>query len=180
MKTAIKNVLGIWIDIEQKVKYSTILVFKVIFLCQKSAESFWIFVSLKTKNGPKYWPSSLNPSKSREHFYGRFHGFLAFFIFFNEKKINKDLADFWHRKMTLKTRIVLHPSKYLEHFYGHFHRPLALLTHHSTLLSSTVQVRSLYYAQPKKIKIFFVYKSDVHYEIFFFWTWVDLLMSEQK
>ena len=35
-----KKVLGIWIDLEQKVKYSTILVFKVIFLCQKSAETF--------------------------------------------------------------------------------------------------------------------------------------------
>ena len=32
-----KNVLGIWIDLKWKVKYSTILVFKVIFLCQKSA-----------------------------------------------------------------------------------------------------------------------------------------------
>ena len=50
-----------------------------------------------TKNGPKFWPSSLNQSKSREHFYGRFH------------------------------------------------RPLALLIHHWTLLSSAVQVRSLYW-----------------------------------
>ena len=49
-----------------------------------------------TKNGPKLWPLSLNPSKFREHFYGRFH------------------------------------------------RPLALLMHHWTLLSSAVQVRSLY------------------------------------
>ena len=29
-------------------------------------------------------------------------------------------------------------------FYGCFHKPLALLTHHQTLLSSTIQVRSLY------------------------------------
>ena len=36
-----KNALGtIWINLEWKVKYSTILVFKVIFLCQTSAESF--------------------------------------------------------------------------------------------------------------------------------------------
>jgi hypothetical protein len=40
-----KNVLGIWIDLEWKVKYSIIRVFKVIF--QKSAESFRFFFSLK-------------------------------------------------------------------------------------------------------------------------------------
>ena len=33
--------------LELKVKNSTILTFKVIFLCQKLAESFWIFLSLK-------------------------------------------------------------------------------------------------------------------------------------
>ena len=42
-----KNVLGIWLDLVSNVKYSTILIFKVIFLCQKLAESFWIFFSLK-------------------------------------------------------------------------------------------------------------------------------------
>ena len=36
----LKNVLGIWFDLVLKVKYSTILIFKVIFLCQKSAKSF--------------------------------------------------------------------------------------------------------------------------------------------
>ena len=35
-----KSVLGIWMDLEWKVKYSTILVFKSHFLCPKSAESF--------------------------------------------------------------------------------------------------------------------------------------------
>ena len=35
-----KNVLGIWINLERKVKYSTILVFKVIVLCQKSDKYF--------------------------------------------------------------------------------------------------------------------------------------------
>jgi hypothetical protein len=35
-----KNVLGIWLDLVWNVKYSTILIFKVIFLCQKLAESF--------------------------------------------------------------------------------------------------------------------------------------------
>ena len=35
-----------------------------------------------------------------------------------------------------------------EHFYGRFHRPLALLIHHWTLLSSAVQVRSLYGSFP--------------------------------
>ena len=38
-----KNVLAIYSDLEKKVNYSTILVFKVIFLCQKSTESFWFF-----------------------------------------------------------------------------------------------------------------------------------------
>ena len=35
-----ENVLGIWLDLVSNVKYSTILIFKVIFLCQKLAESF--------------------------------------------------------------------------------------------------------------------------------------------
>ena len=35
-----KNVPGIWIDLEWKVKYSTILGFKGIFLRQKSADCF--------------------------------------------------------------------------------------------------------------------------------------------
>ena len=37
-------------------------------------------------------------------------------------------------------------TKSLHHFYSRFHRPLALLIHHLTLLSSAVQVqvRSLY------------------------------------
>ena len=33
------KVLGIWFDLVLKVKYSKILIFKVIFLCQKSAKS---------------------------------------------------------------------------------------------------------------------------------------------
>ena len=56
----------------------------------------WILIYFTTENGPKFWPSRLKWSKSREHFYGRFH------------------------------------------------RPLALLIQHWTLLSSAVQVRSLY------------------------------------
>ena len=47
MKTAIKNVLGIWIDLEWKVKYSTILVFKAIFIHPNSVESFYKTISLK-------------------------------------------------------------------------------------------------------------------------------------
>ena len=35
-----KKVLGIWLDLVLKVKYSEILIFKAISLCQKSAESF--------------------------------------------------------------------------------------------------------------------------------------------
>ena len=38
-----RNVVGIWFNLEWKVNYSLILVFKVIFLCQKSTESFWFF-----------------------------------------------------------------------------------------------------------------------------------------
>ena len=34
-----KKVLGIWLDLVWKVKYSKFLIFKAIFLCQKSAES---------------------------------------------------------------------------------------------------------------------------------------------
>ena len=34
-----KNVVGIWLDLVSNVKYSTILIFIVIFLCQKLAES---------------------------------------------------------------------------------------------------------------------------------------------
>ena len=34
-----KRVLGIWLDLVLKVKYSKILIFKAIFLCQKSAKS---------------------------------------------------------------------------------------------------------------------------------------------
>ena len=32
-----RKVLGIWLDLVLKVKYSTIIIFKVIFLCKKSA-----------------------------------------------------------------------------------------------------------------------------------------------
>jgi hypothetical protein len=46
-----KNVLGIWFDLVLKVKYSTILIFKVIFLCQKSAESLRFFFIEEYKNG---------------------------------------------------------------------------------------------------------------------------------
>ena len=42
-----KKVLGIWLDLVLKVKYSEILIFKVIFLCRKSAESLQNKISLK-------------------------------------------------------------------------------------------------------------------------------------
>ena len=49
-----KNVLGIWLDLVLKVKYSEILIFKAIFLCRKSAETFTKKISLKnTKMGDK-------------------------------------------------------------------------------------------------------------------------------
>ena len=35
-----KNVLGVWLDLVSNVKYSKILIFKVILLCQKLAQSF--------------------------------------------------------------------------------------------------------------------------------------------
>ena len=49
-----KKVLGIWLDLVLKVKYSKILIFKTIFLCQISAESLQKKISLKnTKMGDK-------------------------------------------------------------------------------------------------------------------------------
>ena len=49
-----KKVLGIWLDLVLKVKYSEILIFKAIFLCRKSAESLQKKISLKnTKMGDK-------------------------------------------------------------------------------------------------------------------------------
>ena len=44
-----KNILGLSVVLESNVKNSTILTFKVIFLCQKSVESLWFF-SLKNTN----------------------------------------------------------------------------------------------------------------------------------
>ena len=117
-----KNVLDIWVDSERKVKYSLILVFKVIFLCQKVAESFCIFFIeeyikrrlsftihifwslyflIYIKNGPKFWPLSLNPSKFREHFYCHFHTFVLVYSqlssaklsFSNEVTLILDLAN---------------------------------------------------------------------------------------
>ena len=49
-----KKFLGIWLDLALKVKYSEILIFKAIFLCQKSAESLQKKISLmNTKMGDK-------------------------------------------------------------------------------------------------------------------------------
>ena len=42
-----KNIFGLSVVLELKVENSTILTFKVIFLCQKSTESFSIVFSLK-------------------------------------------------------------------------------------------------------------------------------------
>ena len=44
-----KNVVGIWLDLVSNVKYSTILIFKVIFLCQKLA-NLSDFFSMKKIN----------------------------------------------------------------------------------------------------------------------------------
>ena len=46
-----KKVLGIWLDLVLKVKYSKILIFKAIFLCQKSAKSLRFFFIEEYKNG---------------------------------------------------------------------------------------------------------------------------------
>ena len=46
-----KNGLGIWINLVSTVNYSTILIFKVIFLCQKLAESLWFFLLKSIKKG---------------------------------------------------------------------------------------------------------------------------------
>ena len=45
----LKKVLDIWFDLVLKVKYSTILIFKVISLCQKSTESLRLFSLKNTK-----------------------------------------------------------------------------------------------------------------------------------
>ena len=42
-----KKILGLWFLLVLKVKSSAVLIFKVIFLCQKLTESFWFFFSLK-------------------------------------------------------------------------------------------------------------------------------------
>ena len=88
-----KKVLGIWLDLVLKVKYSKILIFKAIFLCQKSAESLQKKISLKnTKMGDKLslipyfdnfdfqctlfpknapnWRTIPNQAKLQEYFYG--------------------------------------------------------------------------------------------------------------
>ena len=53
MKRAIKMLFGFWFNLKLKVKFSTILVFKAIFLRHKSAKFFRFF--------------SLNNSKIGEH-----------------------------------------------------------------------------------------------------------------
>ena len=42
-ENGLKNVLAIWLDLVLKVKYSKIMIFKAIFLCQKLAESLRFF-----------------------------------------------------------------------------------------------------------------------------------------
>ena len=46
-----KKVLGIWLDLVLKVKYSEILIFKAIFLCQKLAKSLQKNFIEEYKNG---------------------------------------------------------------------------------------------------------------------------------
>ena len=52
---------------------------------------------------------------------------VSFFVFYNEKKNQKDSANFWHRKITLKVRILLFltfnskTTKRPKIFYGCFH-----------------------------------------------------------
>ena len=54
MKTAIKKVLGIWLDLVLKVKYSEILILKAIFL-SKISQIFRKKISLKkTKMGDQF------------------------------------------------------------------------------------------------------------------------------
>ena len=46
-----KNIFGLSVVLELKVGNSTILIFKVIFLCQKLAESFGFFIIEEYEKG---------------------------------------------------------------------------------------------------------------------------------
>jgi hypothetical protein len=56
-------------------------------------------------------------------------------------------------------------SKSWEHFYGSFHRPLALLIFHWTLLSSAIQVRSLYGSYKPSKRLETVPNTLLHMEL---------------
>ena len=46
-----RNIFDLSVVLEVKVENCTILIFKVIFLCQKLAESFWFFFMEKYRKG---------------------------------------------------------------------------------------------------------------------------------
>ena len=60
---------------------------------------------------------------------------VLLFFYSSTKKNQKDSADLWHRKMTLKTQMLLYLTFHSKlnqtprTFFGSFHRPLAFLTH---------------------------------------------------
>ena len=65
-----------------------------------------------------------------------------FFIFFNEKKNQKDSVDFWHRKITLKIRIAL----FLTFKTKKNHRP-SIFIHTKLELRPSLFLPELSYAQ---------------------------------
>ena len=79
------------------------------------------------------------------------------FLYSSMKKNHKDWADFWHRKMTLKIRILLYltfNTKYLKPFYGRFHRPSL----NSATLSCSSEVTLSHVPQLKRAAAQFDYR----------------------
>ena len=86
-----KKVFGLSVVLELQVENSTILTFKVIFLCQnrpnlsdffieehKKEEKLWFLMyTLFTKNGPNLWPLILKQWKCQKYFYVCFHTFFS-------------------------------------------------------------------------------------------------------
>ena len=134
MKTAIKMFSGFGSIRKRRSKFAKIRVFKV--------DNFNLPLFLV----PKLRSVAQNEWKK--------HPDIFFYPWFKNKRVwaekvrkkpksikiinskNSDFCKFWPSLPNW--------TKSWEHFYGRFHRPLALLIHHWTLLSSAVQVKSLY------------------------------------
>ena len=111
-----KKILGLWFFLVLKVKSRAILIFKVIFLCQKSTESFWNFSLKNIKKGVQLLLLTY------------FHTLILNVLYF------------------LKVSPIFHlqNQKDLEFFYTHQVGAEAKFIHPWTQLSSAVQVGSRY------------------------------------